>query len=142
MKKEIKKEAMERLNILKNMGMESLVRSEFWHGTTCFTKPVIMGSDLVGVNTSFSNNPEFDSIRKRFEEKYDCTVYYAIYTETDFGNLLSLLFLQNSGKCWKKDKADLLKLKANSYVYNLSIEEGEFGPIGMAMANGGCIRFW
>lgn len=71
-----------------------------------------------------------------FEKKYNAYVYHIIYTQSNFGNLYSMLYISNDTEEWKADRKDLQNKECYAYVYNKSDEVcSEIGLIGVEKAD-------
>lgn len=138
------KEANERISILKSMGLWNEV-VEYWNKEQkpCFSeRGSAFGMD-VGTNYKFSENPEFETIKENFEKENNCLVYYGIYSNSNIGKILSLLYVSNYEEEWELDRSDLKEGFPLAYVYNMTYEpDSEFGSIGIKAANGGFIRIY
>lgn len=131
MTREMKKaEALERMKMLK---LHSNVINEF------------RNQDKVNL----SENGGFlywlnDDQKKRvteFEKKYDALVYHVIRNITEFGELLSYLYVSDSEEEWEMDREDLTNGTALVYVENLNDKWcSEFGSIGIQPSLGGLLR--
>ena len=83
-----------------------------------------------------------EAVRK-FEKEHDAVVYHAQLLHTEFGDLLSLLFVGSDKEEWQKDLDDIDSKEAFAYVINLDDDYGsEFGYIGIEPKNGGISRTW
>lgn len=78
---------------------------------------------------------------KAFEQKYNSVVYHVIHTFTEFGELLTLLYVSDYEDEWEYDNDDLEQGYPCAYVVNLDDDIcSEFGGIGIRPVNGGLIR--
>lgn len=76
-----------------------------------------------------------------FEKKYDALVYHVIRNITEFGELLSYLYVSDSKEEWEMDREDLTNGTALVYVENLNDKWcSEFGSIGIQPRLGGLLR--
>lgn len=77
-----------------------------------------------------------------FEAKHDCVVYHAQKTNTEVGELLSLLFVSNEEDLWESElEKEDDTFYTFSYVYNLAEPSfSEFGDIGIVPSMGGVTR--
>ena len=81
---------------------------------------------------------EMDLIRaiNNFEKDYNAYVYHIIYTKSNFGNLYSMLYVNNHTEKWETDRKNLQNKKCYAYVYNKSDEVcSEIGLIGIEKAD-------
>lgn len=78
---------------------------------------------------------------KEFETKYNALVYHVIHDFTEFGELLSFLYVSDSEDEWEYDRDDLKQGYAYAYVKNLDDDVcSEFGSIGIKPQFGGLVR--
>lgn len=78
---------------------------------------------------------------KEFEAKYNAVVYHVIHDYTEFGELLSFLYVSESKDEWGYDREGLKAGYALAYVKNLDDEYcSEFGSIGIKPQFGGLVR--
>ena len=76
-----------------------------------------------------------------FEEEYNAVVYHVIHSHTNFGELLSLLYVSEHEEEWEYDREDLEEGIAVAYVENLTYWDcSEMGSIGIEPRNGGLAR--
>lgn len=131
MTREMKKaEALERMKMLK---LHSNVINEFQNQDKVNLSEY--GGFLYWLN---------DDQKKRvaeFEKKYDALVYHVIRSITEFGELLSYLYVSDSEEEWEMDREDLTNGTALVYVENLNDKWcSEFGSIGIQPSLGGLLR--
>lgn len=78
---------------------------------------------------------------KEFEEAYGGLVFMAIHNNTEFGELLAMLYVSDNKEYWEYDNADLLEGIAFAYVKNITDDScSECGTIGVRNRFGGLIR--
>ena len=63
-----------------------------------------------------------------FERRHQSIVYYAMRTSTNFGELISFLFVSPYKNEWNIERNDLKQKRTVSYVYNT--ETPEFSELG------------
>ena len=86
-------------------------------------------------------NDEWKKIISEFEEKYGAMVYHAIFSRTEFGDLLSLLYVSENEEEWHMDRDDMNEGIAYAYVANLDDPFcSEIGGIGIRPFFGGVLR--
>lgn len=95
-----------------------------------------------GILFWLDNNPEYVKVVKGFESHFGGLVYHAQLVHTQFGDLLSLLYVSKHEEEWKEDLEIIEEGYVIAYVYNLDYTEGEFGSIGVEPKNGGIGRTW
>lgn len=84
---------------------------------------------------------EQEKFVKEFEEEYGALVYAVIWNKTEFGELLSMLYVGNEKDYWEQDKLDIKDGYAFAYVKNLDDEtSSECGMIGVKARFGGLVR--
>lgn len=94
-----------------------------------------------GMGILFWADEEEQALIKAFEEKHNAVVYHAIRSHTEFGELLSLLYVSQNEEEWKFDRADLKGGYPIAYVANITDEWcSELGYIGVAPMFGGVKR--
>ena len=78
---------------------------------------------------------------QEIENEYDITVYHLIHNLTDFGELYSMLYVENTDTNYEYDNQLLDDGIQYAYVWNKDDEMcSEFGTIGIKPAGGGIIR--
>lgn len=98
-------------------------------------------SDLYGALYWLSD--EQKTVVRRFEEESGGLVYHVIRSRSDFGEILSLLFVGKDTSEWEADFNDLERNQVFVYVENLTDPElSEYGAIGITGAYGGLVRTW
>ena len=65
---------------------------------------------------------------EKFEKENDALVYMGVMSYTEFGRLLSLLYVSKYKEEWRSDRRDLKGNTAISYVYNYDVPD--FSEIG------------
>lgn len=76
-----------------------------------------------------------------FENEYNALVYHVIKNYTQFGTLLTFLYVSDSKDEWEYDRDDLQNGYACAYVKNLNDETcSEFGSVCIKPQFGGLIR--
>lgn len=78
---------------------------------------------------------------REFEEKYNALVYHAVHSYTEFGELLSLLYVSDYEEEWPIDHEDIPYGVVMTYTINLDEPMfSEFGSICVKPAAGGLLR--
>lgn len=96
-------------------------------------------------------NDDEKEVVDQFEEKTNCLVYHAIKNPTEFGELLTLLYVSEYEEEWEQEMADLSELcefadgqkgyVVMAYVKNLDDDMcSEFGSVGIMPNYGGVKR--
>lgn len=86
-------EGQKRLEILQKMGLWDEVTKVWKKKAVACVSETQMVFELCGVNFTFDELPELKVIKEKFEATYGYTVYYGIYSNTNCGRHLSLLFV-------------------------------------------------
>lgn len=106
---------------------------------TDFQKGQLYKTERLGI-LYYLNEREM-AVVKDFEKRHNAVVYHILHTNTEFGELLAILFVGQYKEEWEMDKEDLKQGIAFSYVYNMDCPEySEFGSIGFVARFGGLIR--
>ena len=86
-------------------------------------------------------NEDEQKIIANFEKEHNALVYHAVYTPTNFGCCLSLLFVSQYDEEWKMDIEDIKEHYPFAMVINLDDEWcSDMGSIGVKPMFGGLIR--
>lgn len=76
-----------------------------------------------------------------FEKENDALVFMVVKAFTNFGNMLSLLFISDYEEEWEMDRDGIKDNIVMSYTINETTPEfSEFGSIGVKRVGGGLIR--
>ena len=149
----MKQEALKRIDLL---GLHPDVKRAFIEdGTLYYSEPIRFFNDrqATGVLYWLRNNPEWlETVRKTEEEK-DFLVYHVIYNRTEFGELLTCLYISDQvdegetvEDVWKEERKQMKPddegiIWADAYVINLSVPEfSEYGTVGIRESYGGLVR--
>ena len=86
-------------------------------------------------------NEDQKEVVAQFEEKYNAVVYHVVHDYTEFGELLSLLYVSDESEEWEYDLEDVKDGYPYAYVKNLTDDWcSEFGRIGIKSQIGGLMR--
>lgn len=86
-------------------------------------------------------NEEQKEFVSKVEEDKNILVYHIIHSHTEFGELLSMLYVTSDQEEWEFDREYLKEGYPIAYVANLSAPEcSEFGSIGVQPCIGGLRR--
>lgn len=130
-KEEQKAEAIKRLKMLK---IHPNVIEEFQY------KKPLLNYSYRGFLYWIKDN-RWEEIISDFESKYNAVVYHAIFTPTEFGDLLTLLYVSSHEEEWFMDNEDLEQGFAYAYVANLTDDNcSEIGSVCIEPIFGGVIR--
>lgn len=128
----LEEQKKECLNRLKLSGVCSEVITDFEKGQ-------LYKTERLGI-LYYLNDTEM-AVVKTFEKKHKAVVYHILHSNTEFGELLAILYVSKYKEEWEIDREDLKQGVALSYVYNLSCPEySEFGSIGFSARYGGLVR--
>lgn len=84
---------------------------------------------------------EMEKKIREWEEKTGNLVYHVIHDYTEFGELLSLLYVSTYEEEWETDREDIQDGYALAYVMNLTDDWcSEYGSIGIRPQWGGVVR--
>ena len=84
---------------------------------------------------------EMEKKIREWEEKTGNLVYHVIHDYTEFGELLSLLYVSTYEDEWESDREDIQNGYALAYVMNLTDDWcSEYGSIGIRPQWGGVVR--
>ena len=84
---------------------------------------------------------EMEKKIREWEEKTGNLVYHVIHDYTEFGELLSLLYVSQYEEEWETDREDIQDGYALAYVMNLTDDWcSEYGSIGIRPQWGGVVR--
>ena len=136
-----RQEAINRLRILqREYGLMETVIKEFEQDGIIYYSECI-NKNVQGILYWISNEEEYETAIKEFEEKHNMTVYHAILTPTVYGRALTLLYVSEEQDEWKRDRDELTEGLPCAYVMMLDDEQSsEFGCIQIEDANGGITR--
>ena len=104
-----------------------------------FQKGQLYKTERLGI-LYYLNDTEM-AVVKDFEKEHNAVVYHILHSNTEFGELLALLYVSKYKEEWQTDREDLKDNIALSYVYNVDCPDfSEFGSIGFAQRFGGLVR--
>ena len=84
---------------------------------------------------------EMEKKIREWEEKTGNLVYHVIHDYTEFGELLSLLYVSQYEEEWEMERDDLVNGYPLAYVMNLTDDWcSEYGSIGIRPQWGGVVR--
>lgn len=131
MEREIKKqEAIERMKLL---GLHKNVIREF-------EKENILNLSEHGGMLYWLTTAQQIQVEE-FEEEHNAVVYHIIHDYTEFGELLTLLYVSDYEEEWEYDRDDLHEGYPLAYVVNLDDNSlSEFGSVGVIEQFGGLVR--
>lgn len=123
-------EALERMRILKIIP-EAII---------AFARNQTLNASEGGGFLYWLSDKDKESVRK-FEEDYNALVYHVIKNSTEFGELLTFLYVSNYKDEWPLDREDLKNGNPLVYVVNLSDDNlSEFGFVSITPRYGGLVR--
>lgn len=96
-------------------------------------------SELIGMLYWLSDEQE--RIVRNWEEETGNMVYHVIHSMTNFGEMLTFLYVSDDDEEWELDRDDIKNGMALCYVYNVTMPDlSEYGSCGIKPCNGGVIR--
>ena len=136
-KEEQKKEALKRLDFLAKNGMS------FKEPINAFKKGSVGIFENLGapfratyydlyLNKGDETYDKIIDAKETFESEYDSVVYLIQITHTDFGDLVTMFYVNQAQDSWDLDMADLQDGIAYADVYNITTEYAELGTIKFA----------
>lgn len=129
MQEEMKEEAISRMKMLK---LHPNIIKEF-------SNEGILNLSL-NAALYYLNDKQLARVQE-FEQQYHTLVYHVIHNYTQFGELLSFLYVSQHTEEWECDRHDLEEDYPFVYVANLTDEIcSEFGSIEIRPCVGGVIR--
>lgn len=132
-----KKEALKRM---KALALSKNVIEEFKSGVIYYSER--QSSVFDGILYWIDNDKHYAEEIKKFEAEHDYLVYHAQLLHTQFGDLLSLLFVSTAPDDWEGD-LDEIKNDKQTFAYVINMDDpysSEFGTIGIKAKNGGVSR--
>lgn len=130
-KKEMKKEAINRMRILQ---LHQNVLYDFMNENKLNKSDSPLG-------TLYWLDEKEIKIVKDFEKRHSVLVYHVIHTFSNLGETYELLFVTNEKEEWENEKRDLKNGFAFAQVIVIDYEpNSEMGYIGVEAKNGGIIR--
>ncbi len=142
----MKEEAIKRLQILSDAGLNSSVRTAFEKDNMLFCSDqtyfqTLCYGDLVRFDEDNLVDSSICNMVKEFETKNNCLVYHLTHEFTSHGEFLDLFIVTPDKDRWNADRNNLTNGLAYSYVFNLTIPDfSEFGTIGFDVRCGGLVR--
>lgn len=141
-RKQQRKEAIERLHMLEKLyNLNSNVLKEFKQDGTIYYSERI-NKIQNGILFWLHNNLEYVKAVETIEKKYKIYVYHCILSHTEFGDLLTMLYVSSDIENWSQEKSDLMCGYIDTYVYDFSGFGSEFGAVQIAGINGGLTRVY
>lgn len=130
-KEAMKKEAIERMNIL---NLHPNVIKEF-------TEKGTLNYSYSELGFLYWLTDETQARVEKFERETEYLVYHVIEDETSIGRLITFLYVSTCEDEWEADKEDLGAGQCIAYVVNKEDEMfSEFGSVGLKSINGGVVR--
>lgn len=83
MDEKVREEAIARLKILEEQGLDEAVLRRYKKGELCYSQLVRIGA----VNCLMDDSPDFQEIIEKLEQEYGFHVYYCIYSDLGFAQL-------------------------------------------------------
>lgn len=127
-----KQEAVKRIKMLKFH--ENVLKE--------FQEDVLNKSEFAGFHgVLFWLDDKEKEFIKKWEKKSDNLAYHIIKQNTEFGIMMSILYVSKHEEEWQMDLEDLENENAIAYcIIGTDETYGEYGSIGVRPANGGLTR--
>lgn len=104
------------------------------------SEPIKFGNAVIGALYWVEDKDVLDKIAE-VEKEYDVTVYHLIHNMTEFGELYSMLYVENNEEEYEYDNELLNEGIQYAYVWNKSDDDmSELGTIGIKPSGGGVVR--
>lgn len=133
----IKKQYLEAERRIKQLGLHENVMKDFEKGVLNKSETTIFPGVLYWLD-----DEEKDFINK-WAKKSGNLPYHIIKQNTDFGPMMSVLYVSKHEDEWEIDRIDLWQEQALAYcIIGFNEMYGEYGSIGVRPANGGLKRTW
>jgi hypothetical protein len=130
MKEKMKKEALERMKMLKLSA--SCIKAFEVHDKVWESE---------GFGALYECNEKEKQIIKEFEERADVLVYHMIHNVYEFGECYSMFYVSKEEYEWEMDRSDIREYCPLVYVKNVDDDYcSEFGCIGIRPNIGGLVR--
>lgn len=135
-------EAIERLELLQKIyNVHTNVLTEYKQNETIYYSERV-NKVYNGILYWLSNEQQYVDAVKEVEKKYNIYVYHCILSHTEFGDLLTMLYVSNDPENWIEEKSKLMVAMPNTFVYDFSGFGSEFGDVQIAGINGGLTRVY
>lgn len=136
MDEKVREEAIARLKILEEQGLDEAVLRRYKKGELCYSQLVRIGA----VNCLMDDSPDFQEIIEKLEQEYGFHVYYCIYSDLGFAQLLTLLTVDKYRNEWEGVRKGMQKGLAFAYAYNMQESFCEAGDMTYKFIDGAMIR--
>lgn len=132
-KEEKKQEAIRRLHVLADrFNLGAKLENYFNQDRLYYSYGYSM--DTIHYDESYAESV------KEFEEQYQCLVYHAIETGTQFGKMLSFLYVSDNRANWPAEEVAGDTIMSYTYIIEDGWDEGEFGDIRLGSPMGYLMR--
>lgn len=137
LKEKQKKEAIKRLKMLKVM--PNVIKDFEENGRVYYSER--QNKIFNAILYWLDNEEKFVKIVEEKERKHNILVYHCQLTHTEFGDLLSLLYVSADEDNWEYERQDIQNGITYCYVANLDCEyDSDWGTIGITPSQGGVLR--
>ena len=137
-------EAIQRLKILEQQGIitDLDICGMFKNGELCFSVPMNLMGELVGVINPVYANIELGNIITCFSREYSHLMPYfiMIIRAGIMGTLVSILYVSDMEDEWDMDRAELMSKNLCAYTYSVDNDSWDVGYIEYDIFAGGPIR--
>lgn len=138
MDEKIREEAITRLKILQEQGLEeAVVQRYIQEKQISYSESV---TDGILIHQIFDQNPELLAIKKEVEQEFDVHVFYATFQKLGFTCLLTMLAVDSYVDEWEYEKENMQEHRATAYAYDLEARWSEAGEMQYKIVHGCIVR--
>lgn len=128
-----KQEALRRLHVLADkFDLESKLENYFAQDKLYYSYGYSL--DTINYDASYAESAE------TFEKQYQCLVYHAVEAETQFGKMLSFLYVSDNQDDWSVEELTGKTIMPYTYIIEDGWDNGEFGDIRLDSPMGYLMR--
>lgn len=138
MNDKIRQEAIARLEILQEQGMEQAILQRYLEENRV-SYSMKVADDMV-FHYSFDQDPELQAIRKEVEQEFDVHVFYGTFQKLGITSLLTMLAVDSYSDEWEDEKHNMQEYRATAYAYDLKAQWSEVGEMHYQIVDGGMVR--
>ncbi|OUP06421.1 hypothetical protein [Anaeromassilibacillus sp. An200] len=134
----IRNEAMCRLELLHGQGLDPAVVEGYKTGKRYFARKV---ADNAVLHYEISQEAKVSRAVEKIEAEYHAHVYYAVYNETVWGLLVTMLAVDmDYPEEWEDERAQMGEQWATGYAYDVSHDFSEVGSMPYQILDHALIR--
>lgn len=128
-----KQEALRRLHVLADkFDLGPKLENHFGQDRLYYSYGYSM--DTINYDASYAESAE------AFEKRYRCLVYHAVEAETQFGKMLSFLYVSDNQDDWPVEELTGKTIMSYTYIIEDGLDNGEFGDIRLDSPMGYLMR--